>query len=460
MKKKRQLILMIGSTLIILMAAGIFGNTVTNAFFSNSTGTPTPTDTSAPTPTITNTALPSPSDIVSPSPTPEPVDPTTTLTPTDPPVTIVPPSDTPEITPTPEYYETNVIIVKVNTLNVRSSANASSSKNITGKIYYGFYAMVVGEEGQWLKINSGDLKEQFIAKEDIYHDDPETSPSQYVMSGYEAALFVDENKGCEATILRTTNLRQGPCISEDYARAATKGEKFVVRLTESTEDWLCVELDEFRVAYIKPTDAQISFTLDTGLTNEQVRMNSFAGKLEAMLKSDKNKRIENLPITNRFTDGSLPSDKAEFLQNYQMSALERDFFAAMIEGEVGGHPYSAKLACANVVINRLLNDASWTGGKTVTSVITMPYQFAGANPFMTDWQIDEEKLAIYLRRVGSSCYQAVDEAMAGVNNIPNYLFFQSTSSAHSEKRGYPVLHYTEFTYIGDTYFYNGYYNAY
>ncbi len=452
MKNKRRLIIMVSSMLVILMAAGLFGSSnksLVDAFSGNTTpvdpapsdfpGTPQATipNTGSPTSTtpitsISGTPVPTlgailPSPVATPLPTPDLGD------------SII---DTPTPTPTeiPEYFEANVVIVKVNTLNVRSGPSTSSS--VTGKIYNGCYATVVEDCGDWYKVNSGQLKEQYLYKE-------------YTYSGYEAAALVDNKKGCEGVVLKTTNIRQGPSISEDYTRVANRGNKFSVILTESTEDWICVELDSTTYGYIKADDISLSFNIDTGLTNEQIRKNTFAYQLEQALLSNKNLPEDKLVTTNRFTNGTLGS-RYDFFKNYQMSSLERDFFAAVIQAEVGWHPYSGKLAAANVIVNRLLHGGY---GNTITAILTSRYQFSGADQFMTNWTVNPSKVNAYIPRIKADCYRAVDEAMAGLNNIPtNYLYFQATSAAHSAARGYPVLHFEHFTYIGDTYFHSNWYS--
>ncbi len=465
MKNKRRLILMISSMLVLLMVAGLFGSSdksLVEAFSGTDTNkvTPPPGISSTPQATTTNTVPPTSvtpgigQTTGTPFPTIGGEQPNFSATPVP---TMTPEaSNTPSPTPTeiPEYYESNVIIIKVNTLNVRNDASTSSA--ITGKIYFGNYATVVEDCGDWYKINSGSIKNQYVYK-------------KYTYSGYEAAAYVDEQKGAEAVIKRTTNVRQGPSISEDYTKVASKGDKFILCLTRSTEDWLCVELDSDNYGYIKASDVTISFNLTAGLTTAEIKKmledkekESFQYKLRAAFNSDKYLDPEkSLPITNRLTNGSLSGSRYDFFKNYTMSSQERDFFAATLLQEVGWHPYEGKLAAATVIVNRLLNGGY---GNTITAVLSSPYQFSGANPFMTNWKVDSKKLSTFISTTRykdrlNECYQIVDAVMSGATNLPaDFYYFQSKASAESKSRGYPVLHFNKFTFIGNTYFHNNWYS--
>ena len=90
---------------------------------------------------------------------------------------------------------------------------------------------------------------------------------------------------------------------------------------------------------------------------------------------------------------------------------ELDHLAALLQCEAGSN-YDGALAVANVVINRL--NAGFE--PTIYDVIYSPYQFATT------------RIAGYLKNgtVSSVCYTAAQDALNGINNIGDYLYFNGT----------------------------------
>ncbi|MGN1146948.1 MAG: cell wall hydrolase [Lachnospiraceae bacterium] len=94
---------------------------------------------------------------------------------------------------------------------------------------------------------------------------------------------------------------------------------------------------------------------------------------------------------------------------------DRALLAAIIYCEAGGEPYAGKLAVGSVVINRVLSSKY---PDTVVGVIYQKSQFSPAGSGRLD-------LVLASGRATESCYQAADEAMAGVTNVGNCLYFRT-----------------------------------
>lgn len=94
---------------------------------------------------------------------------------------------------------------------------------------------------------------------------------------------------------------------------------------------------------------------------------------------------------------------------------DRYLLANLIYCEAGGEPYDGQVAVGAVVINRLLS-AKYPD--TLTGVIYQRGQFSPAG---------SGRLAIALaqNKATSSCYQAADEAMAGVTNVGTCVYFRT-----------------------------------
>lgn len=89
--------------------------------------------------------------------------------------------------------------------------------------------------------------------------------------------------------------------------------------------------------------------------------------------------------------------------------------AAIIYCEAGGEPYAGKLAVGAVVINRLLSSKY---PDTVLGVITQKKQFSpvGSGRF---------EVVLAAGRANEDCYKAAREAMSGVTNVGNCLYFRT-----------------------------------
>lgn len=94
---------------------------------------------------------------------------------------------------------------------------------------------------------------------------------------------------------------------------------------------------------------------------------------------------------------------------------DRYLLANLIYCEAGGEPYDGQVAVGSVVINRVLSSVY---PDTVVGVIYQNRQFTPAG---------SGRLAIALNdnRATASCYRAADEAMSGVTNVGNCVYFRT-----------------------------------
>lgn len=94
---------------------------------------------------------------------------------------------------------------------------------------------------------------------------------------------------------------------------------------------------------------------------------------------------------------------------------DRYLLANLIYCEAGGEPYEGQVAVGAVVINRLLSSVY---PDTVTGVIYQRKQFS---------PVGSGRLAAALAagKATPSCYRAADEAMAGVTNVGNCVYFRT-----------------------------------
>ncbi len=94
---------------------------------------------------------------------------------------------------------------------------------------------------------------------------------------------------------------------------------------------------------------------------------------------------------------------------------DRELLAQLIYCEAGGEPYEGQLAVGAVVINRVLSSVY---PDTVTGVIYQRKQFS---------PVGSGRLALALtnKKATPSCYRAADEAMSGITNVGNCVYFRT-----------------------------------
>ncbi len=103
------------------------------------------------------------------------------------------------------------------------------------------------------------------------------------------------------------------------------------------------------------------------------------------------------------------------ISEIQFTDEDRYLLANLIYCEAGGEPYEGQVAVGAVVINRLL---SAVFPNTLSGVIYQRRQF---EPVATG----RLALALAENRATARCYSAADEAMRGVTNVGNCVFFRT-----------------------------------
>lgn len=103
------------------------------------------------------------------------------------------------------------------------------------------------------------------------------------------------------------------------------------------------------------------------------------------------------------------------ISQVQFDEGDRYLLANLIYCEAGGEPYAGQVAVGSVVINRVLSSVY---PDTVVGVIYQNKQFS---------PVASGRLALALaeNRATASCYKAADEAMSGMTNVGNCVYFRT-----------------------------------
>lgn len=94
---------------------------------------------------------------------------------------------------------------------------------------------------------------------------------------------------------------------------------------------------------------------------------------------------------------------------------DRYLLANLIYCEAGGEPYAGQLAVGSVVVNRVLSSVY---PDSIVGVIYQNRQFSPVGSGRLD-------LALASNSANANCYRAADEAMSGVTNVGNCVYFRT-----------------------------------
>lgn len=280
------------------------------------------------------------------------------------------------------------------------------------------YILEKGDNG-WTKISTGSIEEGYVS-------------SDYLFSQEEIISLCDREELVFATTTAGLNLRTGPGTHYKIITTLAKGKTYPVILAQSYGGWYAIRLSSGTVGYISADYVKLSFDMDTGLTLKEIARMRDLENLEAALNLE--------PGDGARVEANMLK-KVNETKRTPVSMTEDEIYllATIIYTEAGNQKYEGMLAVANVILNRMEN-GHW--GKTLNEVIFAPGQFAGAAP--------ELIARAQSKGIPEICYKAAREAIAGRNNIGNFLFFRTTRTAYKSK---DYAKYTKFYILEDHVFY-------
>lgn len=133
------------------------------------------------------------------------------------------------------------------------------------------------------------------------------------------------------------------------------------------------------------------------------------------------KKEENLEALRKQYEEELAKSRAAAnaswrdISEVSFDESDRYLLANLIYCEAGAEPYDGKVAVGSVVINRVLSS------KYPDSVLGVIYQNRQFSP-VASGRLD---LALTAGRANADCYRAADEAMSGVTNVGNCVYFRT-----------------------------------
>ena len=319
----------------------------------------------------------------------------------------------------PSPYANKFMVNVTEYLNIR--AEASQDSQVVGKLYPGSGGDVLERGAEWTKISSGSV-EGYVA-------------NQYIVFGAEAEAKANEVGKLKVTVLTDSlRIRKTPSTESGIWELASEGEVFDGigydgefmgiyydgEIAFLSLDYVNVELVIKKAISIEEEQEQIRLAEEAKRAEEEERLRKEQEANEAMERAARESQYVETVKTSA----------------YNISESDVYLLACLVMAEAGYEPYEGKLAVANVVLNRLSGGAY---GSTMSDVIYARGQFSVAA---------SGRLATVLSQgPNSESVRAAEEAISGVNNVPNYANFCALYVANYSR-------YNNYTIIGNQVFYN------
>lgn len=290
----------------------------------------------------------------------------------------------------------------------------------------------VGENLNRLENQIADKEEEISDTEDALQEAEETVAWQYDCmkkrikfiyersdAAYLEMLFASEGFGdfLNKTLYVEEIAKYDQQMLEEYRQTQAEIEETKARLEEQKR-----ELDGLK-ADTEAEQAKVSGMVQStanniaGYADQISQAEQVALAFEAQMKEQEaniaalQKQLAEEQAMSRLAARSAKRDISEVV----FAEGDRELLAQLIYCEAGGEPYEGQLAVGSVVINRLLSSVY---PDTLTGVIYQRKQFS---------PVGSGRLALALtnKKATPSCYRAADEAMSGITNVGNCVYFRT-----------------------------------
>ena len=343
-------------------------------------------------------------------------------------------------------------------LEIRETGDDSSE--VLGKLYPASWGEVVEWGREWTKISSGTVTGYI--------------PTEELSMGYDAEQLAREVGDRIVTVnVDSLYIRSEADQSSDVVSSAIQNEEFYVASTEEEtsdataaeaeeetaadpevaendpvpeNDWVCIQYDasdESVKGYVASQYVTERIELDEAISIEEEeaaiaaaeaeKAAAEAAEAEAAAAAEAAEAEEEAYIEDSVSDGSSQESQSDSSSGGSQQTTnespvyatsdETYLLACMVYVESGAESYEGQLAVANVIMNRVRSPLF---PNTITEVIYQPGQFPGAHNGVLD--------GVLASGPSDSCMTAAQEALAGVNNIGDFLYFNGwvdTSSVGS-----------------------------
>lgn len=293
-----------------------------------------------------------------------------------------------------DYWDTHVVVKVQDSLNVRKRASQKSKQ--VGILFKNGGGKILEERGNWLKIESGNLK-GYVKK-------------SYCLTGKKAERFAKRNGLYRAKALSSgLRVRYKASTESRIYTVVDKGSSLAASAKEAkSEDWVAVNYNGKR-AFVASEYVKVSVRYEKGLTMKEYQKKlaeEAAKKKAAQAAAAAGSQSASRRSSTTTQRGSVAADVDDVT-----------LLAALIQCEAGTQSYEGMLAVGAVVCNRV---RSGRYPNTLRGVIYQRGQFGPASS------------GILARRlagsINGSCRRAAEAALGGADNVGGALYFRSVRS--------------------------------
>lgn len=288
----------------------------------------------------------------------------------------------------------------------------SIESEVAGKIYPASGGVVEEWGPEWTKVSSGNVT-GYISTKDI-------------SIGYDAEKLAKEIGHHKVTVTADSlNIRQEPNTDSEVLTTAIQSDSFPV--VETGEEWTRIDYGNGE-GFVASEYVEESIELDEAISIAEEEAAAMEEMTASAAETETNEETSDAKNSGKSAD-SVPASSP-----VSAGSDEAYLLACMVHVESCGEPYEGQLAVANVILNRV-RDSRFDN--SIAGVIYAPGQFPGAHNGTLD--------NILASGPNESCMQAAQEALAGVNNIGAYYYFNGYVDTSSV---------SEYLVIGGHTFYN------
>lgn len=299
-------------------------------------------------------------------------------------------------------YDGRFIANITDTLNVRAAASVESE--LVGKMYPGCVGDIVGVEGEWTQITSGNVNGYV--------------KTEFILTGKAAESLAEEyGKNIGTVTGDILRVRQEASTESEVIGLLNRDDQVCVM--ETLEGWYKVLVDDSQEGYVAAEFLSVEYKLDTAVTIEEEQERIAA----ALAAQQEKEAAQQAAALAQAVNNSVAVDTVQQAPT-QASYDDAYLLACLVSMEAGSEPYEGQLAVANVVLNRL---RSGYYGSTISDVIYAKGQFPSVNGSVMVGYLNNGPLP--------QAQQAANEALAGVNNIGGYTGFINVKYANYSAYG-------------------------
>ena len=340
-------------------------------------------------------------------------------------------------------YENLAVANVDDALNLREKPDTDAK--VLGTCFRGGGGTILKRKNGWTKIRSGGLEGWLKDDYLVFGDDIKPLAKElglYIATVSTQTLHVREEASTDSAIV-------GLAAAEDYYPVLSQETGWVkIQLSVDTSgyvssDYVTISVKPGRAISIEAEMAALEAARQAAEEAEQASRAAEEAQIAARAnRRQKQTRLkvpprlrENLEILEALRKKSTAAPAAK--SSYVVSASESDVYllSACLTMEANGGSYESYLAVGSLIVNRV-KSGKW--GKSISSVIYADGQFPGATSGLLDKYLD--------RGPSSTATKAAKAALAGENQIGDYLYFTSTKSANYDS-------YSSYQVVGGNCFY-------